>query len=411
MTALKAKLYDNQKFNHNELIKKRRALLVDKAGNGKCKGGSARVQTSKGLLRFDELLKDAPEGVSTPDEHITVSTRKGAKKVLHFYKESNCNLNYLTLSNGITTTGTDDHPMLVLKDNIPTFTKTSDIEIGDIICFSKDRSHLETESDTSLSKKDIWNYGHKFFSHLISNEELQEVFKASFDKKEAFVEGLISARDTSLSGITIIRFDDSDIAKDIASIIISIGKRVILTGRSIIMEEGGSSSKIPIQNLGNSKKYPKELQYTMVPRERIELAPHGHPLRDLLQYNFCTVSFITNRVETVYDLTVEDVHEFISDGIINHNTLSCLAAFATLKKYKKLDLMIVLTPLNAYNKLVWKADASSKTFLKSVDLAVIDKHFTSNPTNLKKIVDQFDVIYAKHTHVKNKAEVLQWLVA
>ena len=462
MTMLKTSLYENQKFNHNELIKRRRALLVDKAGNGKCKGGIARIQTSEGLIKFKDLLKDAPYGVSQPNRKITVSTRNGVKRITHFYKEANCKLNYITFTNGTTTTGTDDHPILVLRNNEVVFIKMKYIKLGDYVAFSKEPAHVYTESSADSTYQTFILLGKSTVTGEYSDSALpglkesleydsslpKDVWKGSVLQKKYFIKGLIIAggfiRDTTIE----IKLPNRIVACDVASIALSIGLNITLIDTSVVLighsiesmsdcflqnpiDENNIKYTHGLDKLMNTFDYSRQPTIPLIYNNGLEfvMAEYSYentpvmtvseysllklgkynPLYKLTEYTYHQVTQKESTAEDVYDVTVQDEHEFLSDGIINHNTLSCLAAFATLKEHKKLDIMIVLTPLNAYKKLVWKNDAASKTLLKTVDIEVLHKRYESNPTKIRQVVETFDVIYAKHSHVRQIPEMFQML--
>lgn len=92
-------------------------------------------------------------------------------------------------------------------------------------------------------------------------------------------------------------------------------------------------------------------------------------------------------------------------------TLTCLYAFAFLKYKQKIDTMIVFTPLSAYSKLVWKRDADKFTGLRCIDLDTLYEKTKSSDERLDKYLKAYDIIYAKHSHVKTVATFIAKVVA
>lgn len=81
-------------------------------------------------------------------------------------------------------------------------------------------------------------------------------------------------------------------------------------------------------------------------------------------------------------------------------TMVCLYAFAVLKEFNKADNLLVLTPLSAYEKQVWKADIDKWTNLKSIDIESLLMKLQNFPQSLEKLLKYYNVIYAKHSHLK-----------
>lgn len=92
----------------------------------------------------------------------------------------------------------------------------------------------------------------------------------------------------------------------------------------------------------------------------------------------------------------------LSDRCGAGKTISVLFAFSYLKSKGVMKNLLVLTPLSAYEKEVWKKDVVKFTNLKIVDLETLLKMTTCNKDRVLKALDNFDVIYCKHTHIKQE---------
>lgn len=96
------------------------------------------------------------------------------------------------------------------------------------------------------------------------------------------------------------------------------------------------------------------------------------------------------------------------DSVGNGKTMQCLYSYAYLLSRGVLNLAVVFTPKNAYDKRIWATDAARHTHLKCISLDdVISK--VSGGVSLQQLVSSYDVIYAKHTHVKTSYAVLREL--
>lgn len=90
----------------------------------------------------------------------------------------------------------------------------------------------------------------------------------------------------------------------------------------------------------------------------------------------------------------------LTDRVGSGKSLSTLYSFCYLKEKGFADRMIVFTPLNAYTKRVWAKDIDKFTKLSCTDF---DSVKSETPDALKK----HDVIYCKHTHLKQDYELLR----
>lgn len=97
----------------------------------------------------------------------------------------------------------------------------------------------------------------------------------------------------------------------------------------------------------------------------------------------------------------------LCDKCGNGKTLSVLYAFSLLKQRSLLNNLFVFTPLSAYRKEVWKQDVQKFTSLKCIDLEVLQQRVNNFPGKLESYLKEFDVIYAKHSHVRQISSFIE----
>lgn len=110
-----------------------------------------------------------------------------------------------------------------------------------------------------------------------------------------------------------------------------------------------------------------------------------------------------NQRENANALYVKD-RALLTDKVGSGKTMSILSAFAALKEQGKVRNLFVLTPLSAYEKKVWALDIDKFMNLSYVDFEEFFLEYDTQPTeeHLSEMLLKYDVIYAKHTHVKNE---------
>lgn len=96
----------------------------------------------------------------------------------------------------------------------------------------------------------------------------------------------------------------------------------------------------------------------------------------------------------------------LTDHVGSGKTMSIVYAFSILKDREKLNNLVVLTPLSAYAKSVWKKDIVKFTRLRVIDIEVLAKRLEGHFDKLDLILDQYDVIYGKHSHFKQIKDIL-----
>lgn len=90
----------------------------------------------------------------------------------------------------------------------------------------------------------------------------------------------------------------------------------------------------------------------------------------------------------------------LCDKVGAGKTLSVLAAFCVLKEKNPTLKMFVFTPKSAYDKKVWEKDIVKFTNLRCVSLDELYKNYEKLKSD-SSYLEGFDVVYAKHTCVKD----------
>lgn len=96
------------------------------------------------------------------------------------------------------------------------------------------------------------------------------------------------------------------------------------------------------------------------------------------------------------------------DSVGNGKTMQCLYSYSYLRSRGVLSLAVVFTPKNAYDKKIWATDASKHTYLRCISLDEVASRVAGG-VSLTSLVERYDVIYAKHTHVKTSYPLLREL--
>lgn len=92
----------------------------------------------------------------------------------------------------------------------------------------------------------------------------------------------------------------------------------------------------------------------------------------------------------------------LSDKCGGGKTLSVLYGFSYLLEKGYMQRMLVLTPLSAYEKQVWKLDMQKFTTFTYISVDELYKMVKDAPYRLPDLLNHYQVIYGKHTHVKAK---------
>lgn len=96
----------------------------------------------------------------------------------------------------------------------------------------------------------------------------------------------------------------------------------------------------------------------------------------------------------------------LTDRVGSGKTLSVLYSFAYRKEKGLNDVLLVFTPLNAYEKKVWAKDVEKFTTLNSISLDGV-YYMIDNGAVLDNILKEYSVVYCKHTQVKGCSELIR----
>lgn len=89
-------------------------------------------------------------------------------------------------------------------------------------------------------------------------------------------------------------------------------------------------------------------------------------------------------------------------------TLSVLGAFDYLKTKGRVDRLLAMAPKNAYEKRVWESEVKRHSNLRVIDLETIKGIVGSaNPDRVEKLLEKFDVIFCKHSHLRNSLDYIR----
>ena len=96
----------------------------------------------------------------------------------------------------------------------------------------------------------------------------------------------------------------------------------------------------------------------------------------------------------------------LTDRVGSGKTLSVLYSFAYRFEKGLNDVLLVLTPLNAYTKKVWAKDVDKFTNLNSISLDELVEELNRG-ANLSTLLHDYPVVYGKHTQVKTQSELIR----
>lgn len=116
-------------------------------------------------------------------------------------------------------------------------------------------------------------------------------------------------------------------------------------------------------------------------------------------------ALMEHQLETVRGL-VRRRRAVLIDSVGNGKTMECLYGYAYLRSRGAIDMAVVMTPKNAYDKRVWEADATKHTHLKCISMDDVIKKMDLG-YSVKDLASQYDVVYAKHTHCKTAYDYLR----
>lgn len=275
-------LYKAQEDALERLYKMKSAVIALMPGLGKCKSLDSRIQTNKGYIPIGSLLPSPQSGFTDiSDKGFLVSTRYGEKKVTKFYYEEQCILRYFTLENGLVINGTLMHRVLARDDNYnATWKYLGELTTSDYIMLSIGKFHTQTSSIVNdVSNEDLYSLG--------SNNTFPDyIHKCSREQKINFILGLTAYYKGNLLKVSEYN------RLNIQYILESLGILYFIQEDDSLLIDSETLYK---WNSDNINEY--------------------YPLR---------IVGIEDVVSNVCDIEVEDVHEYLSQGVINHNTLLTL---------------------------------------------------------------------------------------
>lgn len=103
---------------------------------------------------------------------------------------------------------------------------------------------------------------------------------------------------------------------------------------------------------------------------------------------------------------VKRKHAILVEKAGKGKTYTVLSAFAYHYIKGNIKNILVLTPRNAFERRVWKLETSKMTNLKSIDIETLQDKVGNNPAKLKHYLDEYQVIYGKHTHIYKVYELI-----
>lgn len=279
-------LYKEQEEALEKLYKMKSAVIALMPGLGKCKSLHSRIQTSLGYIPLGSILPNPPEGFTDiDDKNIYASTRNGEKKIKRFYYEKKCLVRYIMLENGLRVNGTLNHRILVRDDNNPTnpiWKCMGDITENDYVMLSLSKYHSATSANyPSVSCDELYNLG-------CMNIIPDYIHLCSRKQKVYFILGITAYHKGNL--LTLNKEDMQDIKYILESV-----------GIYYTISEDEKSIFIEDKSLYEWDSDKEEDVYRPV-----------------------KVLSFSDKIEDVGDIEVEDTHEYLSQGVINHNTLLTL---------------------------------------------------------------------------------------
>lgn len=98
----------------------------------------------------------------------------------------------------------------------------------------------------------------------------------------------------------------------------------------------------------------------------------------------------------------------LSDKCGGGKTASVIYAFSYLKEKQCVSNLLVLTPLSAHEKLVWKSDTTKFTTFRAISLEQLSDIVQGSEERLSRALESYSIIYGKHTSVKQDS--YSWLL-
>lgn len=368
-------LKDEQSKALDKLRKMKSAVIALQPGMGKCKHPDSRILTNHGYIRLCDFIDDPPYGITDISAlRIKASTRDGEKLVTHFYREKDCLLRTLHLEDGRTVNGTLKHRVLCQMDNGDVDWKSLvDIQCGDRLMFSDGGNALQSTSKYNMTKEMFYLLGtwlsdrpciflseelqnpyktdlfHKGVNTIVYKEPLcgdmrdvlsdkvfqgndkyvpEFVFQGDLEQRLWFVIGLFDC-DATVSSTSIKWMIESKALCDgVCDLLSSMGVFYSRENNTIHYGKYEGLKYFTVQIFRESFKtlLMFEVEQSKTQKAIRENVKNNYDLMPMQKngYHAERVIDITEEVSDVMDIEVEGVHEYFSEGVINHNTIVSL---------------------------------------------------------------------------------------
>lgn len=287
----------------------------------RCVVGAEVALTKDGLLRMSELAEGRPEGFSECD--ITIHNGIRQQAATKFFVAKSEPLLKATFHNGMTITGTKDHPVMTTAG----FVKLSNLKEGDKV--------------VSAIGQNMYGSGNaKSFTFHEETGVPIEVRTANREEVESYITILFSnwGRRTEF-GYSVKA--EGQFQKDVAAILMNMGVGVRLDDTHIHV------SGIFLERL-------KEINHNNmycdfeIPDCPVEEDWYDH----LTTYNVMhlrTVKVEEAPAEITYDFHVPESHRFVCSGIVNHNSGKSLSVAGYFAPYLTHRMLKLQNPSAFYN--------------------------------------------------------------
>lgn len=362
-------LKDEQSKALDKLRKMKSSVIALQPGMGKCKHPDSRILTNRGYIRLRDFIDDPPYGITDISNlGIKASTRDGERRVTHFYREKDCLLRTIHLEDGRTVNGTLKHRVLCRMDNGDVDWKSlSDIQCGDCLMFSNgvqssskydgmtremfyllgtwlsDRpclflsENIQNSNGTELFykgvntrvfKEPLCDDMRKVLSYKVfqGNDKYvpEFVFRGDLAQRLWFVMGLFDC-DATVSSTSIEWVIKSKVLCDgVCDLLASMGVFYSRESNTLHYGRYAGLKYFTVKIFRESFKtlLSEEIPQSKTQRTIRENAPDDDGIEN--GYHAERVINITEEVSDVMDIEVEGVHEYFSEGVINHNTIVSL---------------------------------------------------------------------------------------
>lgn len=361
-------LKDEQSKALDKLRKMKSSVIALQPGMGKCKHPESRILTNRGYIRLKDFMDAPPYGITDISNlGIKASTRDGERLVTHFYREKDCLLRTLHLEDGRTVNGTLKHRVLCKMNNDDVDWKSlSDIQCGDCLMLS---SGVQSSSQyDGMTKEMFYHLGTwlsdrqcLFLSESIKNskgtdlfykdvninvlkehlcDDMREVLSDKvFQGNDKYVPEFVFRGDLAQRLWFVMGLFDCDATASPMSIECVIKSKTLCDGVCDLLASMGVFYRIESKTLHYGRHAGFEYFTVKIFRESFKTllsdeVPQSKTQKTIREnepdddaengYHAERVIDITEEVSDVMDIEVEGVHEYFSEGIINHNTIVSL---------------------------------------------------------------------------------------